>query len=275
MRYSSGLEPRSSQTFRKRLTFNIVGSPDWEGAKIDVHWEEGRPAVQLIPQIAVRGVFDKEFSFFNEYEFAKATDEEIGVQRASWFKIMAPNTQSFERMINLLAARVPNVRLYAMPVQNPLGGDGKIGVRVLGRIEAIIARAVAKIAFNYLTFICGSDFALSDCFNPLRSFVINGTGRWTDFVDVNERPILGSDSERWRQTAAHLLVLEWDPAGPMIIRFSPFNDLTYHIHAGNVHGKIWRRIDSGHGFDWRTRSIVRMGSISRSYAVGVKPNYAF
>lgn len=134
------------------------------------------------------------------------------------------------------------------------------------RIDRIIYRAFCKIVFNYLAYLQGKDFALSENFNEIRKFIRYGEGNSDDFFFVNQPPILENDRRFLRlgikETRGHLVVLEWNGMS-LQGRLSLFNLNTYRIRLCKNFAGLWTPIKTGHHFDVESWTVNPMFSISR------------
>ena len=67
-------------------------------------------------------------------------------------------------------------------------------------------------------------------------------------------------------TQGHIVVVEWY-GGTRAIRscVSLFNCMTYEIALCQNFNGLWRPIESGHLFDWESRSVVALASSRRSF----------
>lgn len=53
-----------------------------------------------------------------------------------------------------------------------------------------VFRAIAKIAFNYLAYFNSTSLVTQECFDPIRNFIIKGTGEWHQFMQIEKEPIV-------------------------------------------------------------------------------------
>jgi len=131
-------------------------------------------------------------------------------------------------------------------------------VAVHYRLDDIVFRTVAKIAFNYLAFVAGAEFCLLADFDAFRAFVRYGQGDWRTFLRLSTAPILFDERRLGvMQTQNHLLVVEWHPnvAVPMA-SVKLFNDIHYRLRFAQGMENVWRELRSGHAFDFQNRRIA-------------------
>ncbi len=137
----------------------------------------------------------------------------------------------------------------------------KVLIKITARIGLIIYRGIAKIAFNYLTYIERRDLALSEEFNGIRNFIRYGKGNSNDYFAVNQPPILYDDRRlkryNMRVTNGHLVTIEWRGLN-LISQVSIFNMNTYLVKLCSNYKTIWRPIASGHHFDVKTKEVSKL-----------------
>jgi hypothetical protein len=133
------------------------GTP-WGGAILVIRGDDGTGElfVDLTPQIGIRSLGSEEFRFFTDDEFVRSSDEELGIGSRSEFKIIGLGADGSERMIGLLKERVPALRIdRGMPSPPQSGAEVLVSVRAT--VNALLTRAIAKIAFNYMTHFTGNE----------------------------------------------------------------------------------------------------------------------
>ncbi|MFQ5911100.1 MAG: hypothetical protein ACE5IJ_10340, partial [Thermoplasmata archaeon] len=131
------------------------------------------------------------------------------------------------------------------------GEEGRVLAGGSPRIDAIIRRCVAKIAFNYMAWVGGADFACNADFDVTRSFIRHGAVTSYPVVLADQTPIRHPELPTWRGTRDHLITLNWSPTGYEIFgQVSIFNEITYRITLTKYFSGFWRDIQKGHRFDW-------------------------
>lgn len=268
-RYTHGLKSaREADEFvGRRVEFRIPPGTPWEGARLRLAaGTNGSGLVmQLIPQIGIRRELERLFRFFSEEEFREADDETLDVRQESKFRVLAPDGETLDRLNALVRSRVPKFRIDDHLPPPPITNGG-LDVEMIGTIDRIVARTVAKIAFNYASYQIGHAFVLDANFDPIRRFIRYDEGEWRSFVHVDGHPLLADETPHYRRTRGHLIVLEWKASTQWAVRarVSPFNELTYTIVL-SAHGPdLWQPIDQGHHFDWQSREISRLTMIPSS-----------
>ena len=130
-------------------------------------------------------------------------------------------------------------------------------------IDALAARAVAKIAYEYFVWVV-DDLAPrlvnADLLAPIREFVATGEGDWKKFVIPTNSPVLANETPTLRRTQGHLLTLDWDRrvGSPVIATVALFNDMVYKIRVCESPALIWEEIGLGHHFSIETKEVSKL-----------------
>jgi hypothetical protein len=217
--------------------------------------------VDLRAQVGVKRPADTEFRFFTDEEFPEAPDEQVGKERGSTFKIIGLGQSGSEEMVSMVRARIPGFRIDGSMPSPPADADGEITVTITAAVHGLLARSIAKIAFNYLSYVSGSNFVLDSAFNDIRRFIRYGEGNWRTFVSPRAQPIVENDRIWYGSIRAHLITIDW-PARGQIIESSAslFNETMYDVRLANRCSVLWRPIRSGHAFFWETGEIKKLVS---------------
>jgi hypothetical protein len=127
--------------------------------------------------------------------------------------------------------------------------------------DAIILRCVAKISFNYMTYVTSADFAIGHDFHGIRAFIREGRRPGYPLVVHRARPILADDTPSVRQTNGHLVTTNWTRDSRHIVgQLSLFNGPTYSVSLARNFSGLWLPLRSGHHFNLETRQINKLTS---------------
>ena len=126
-------------------------------------------------------------------------------------------------------------------------------------IDKTIARALSKIAFNYLASVLGREIVLRDDFDGIRQFIRHDIGNLKQFVFVNLPPILRDDqiAQKFdaKITQGHMICIE-KRNNAIISKVSLFNSYTYGVLlCPRYWGRIYFEIYSGHFFDFDSEVV--------------------
>jgi hypothetical protein len=154
-RLALGLKPaRYASEYRSRLVELTMppGSP-WEGARLAIGPSADGTGIviNLLPQIGVRREIEAHWTFLDEASFRAADGDLLGVgpdKRRVLFRVLANDAATSERLLSLVRERVPGFRIDGT-LPSPPVRDGQLDVQIIGTVDKVLARAIAKIAFNY------------------------------------------------------------------------------------------------------------------------------
>jgi len=249
----------------KGVAIRIPAGSEWAGAllRLIADPETDELKVDLRPQVGVKRPADAEIRFFTDEEFQKASDEQIGREKGSTFKIVGLGQSGSEAMISMVRARIPGFRMDGSMPPLPAGADGEMTVAITATVHGLLTRSIAKIAFNYLSYISGADFVLDPAFNEIRRFIRYGEGNWRTFVSSRARPIVMNDFIWYGSIRAHLITIDWPIRGEIIeSSVSLFNETMYDVILASRCSLLWRPIRYGHAFFWGSGEIKELVSTS-------------
>ena len=128
-----------------------------------------------------------------------------------------------------------------------------------GRIDHIIFRAIAKIAFNYLVFWQGSGFVQQPSFDAVRRYILKGENPDYMMIDVQETAILGDEPVVGSRRLGHLITTNWAQDGVSIVaQVALFNWVRYRVSLARDFTGERRDIRRGHFFDVANRQILEL-----------------
>jgi hypothetical protein len=137
--------------------------------------------------------------------------------------------------------------------------------QVESTIDSTIQRAVAKIAFNYLTHWEGAEFVRQSTFDTVRDFVRHGRRSSYPLVHVTNAAILHDERDSPERRLGHIITLNWATDGESIVaQLALFNTLKYSVSLARSFGGERRDIDRGSFFNIADRQIVALGRRSSS-----------
>jgi hypothetical protein len=264
LRFRFGQKPIAAlQEFRGRgVSVRLPPGSPWAGAILILiaDPETGELKLDLTPQIGVKRPADTGFRFFTVKEFQAAADEQIGKERGSAFKIIGLGQSGSEETISIVRERIPDLKIQgAMP--SPPIANGEVIAEITATINDLLARSIAKIAFNYLSYISGTSFVLDSAFNDIRRFIRYGGDSWRTFVRTRAEPIVVNDRIWYGSVRAHLITIDWPEREPTIVSsVFLFNETMYDVKLGSRPSLLWRPIRSGHAFFWETGEIKKLVS---------------
>jgi len=260
-RLERGLKPLEleNELRQQRVGYSIDVEGPWEGARLQLGVEDNELVVGLVPQVGFHKKAGGERRLFiTEEELATSDAWRDRVDPAGNLLVAAPSIEVRDRIIAKLKEKgISFTATMEMPA--PPTESGRVLTETAVKIDSVIRRAVAKIAFNYAAFTAGPVLLLDPAFDVTRRFIRFGDKPDYPLVVVDDVPILYDDMRTARQTSGHLITLEWAPCGrDAVSQVALFNWIRYRISVGRHFTGIWREIRSGHHFDHESRQIHQL-----------------
>lgn len=130
---------------------------------------------------------------------------------------------------------------------------------VNGRIDDIILRAIAKIAFNYLAYWERPDFVMHSGFDQIREFIRYGQKQEYPMVHIMEKPILADEPIVGERRLGHIVTVNWaEDKISIVSQVTLFNLMTYCIFLARNFCGEHRQITRGHFFNVHGQEIIDM-----------------
>lgn len=180
---------------------------DFKGAPVQLYHnaEMGRLVAKPRTGVAIHNADGEGFTHFSLEEIENGAWKERAVDWRRGIKIYGSN-QAVDRIRSILFEQ--GVRPTKFRPLEPPVSDIKVEQEFV--ITDLMRRAIAKIAFNYLTFRQGAEFALLKAFDPIRSFIRYGSeppsAAIHSTMDLPFRSALPPDQRpvlHWIEIAAH------------------------------------------------------------------------
>jgi hypothetical protein len=128
-------------------------------------------------------------------------------------------------------------------------------------IDQTILRAAAKIAFNYLTYCMGVEFALQKDFNHVRRFILSGDNANQIPIRPIDKSILADEVGSDKRRLGHIVTINWAGDKTMILaQVSLFNWIVYQIILTRNYQSEKPNLTKGHFFDVHNHTILELGS---------------
>ncbi len=136
---------------------------------------------------------------------------------------------------------------------------GEVRTEVQARFDDLLARAICKIAVNYLAKTQGAEFALRSEFDSVRQYVRYGTGKGGEFLTFDQATRFRNAAGKARDNVEHTLLLDWNGNRDELIgHVHLFGETRYAVRLCTRWNGIWREIKSGHLFDLESMEITEL-----------------
>ncbi len=259
------LPPRRKKKDRFKARRTIIQIPDeakfaeYRGARMAVDWRTRR--LRPLDQVLVRDDSGRMHSFTRD-EMSGADEGLFQNRPDGSIKIIGTSstaTRELSQMVLSKGARSASEPANLEPP--PASREPTVFLESEGFIDEPIWRAIAKIAFNYLSKIQGSAYVLDDKFDRIRAFIL-GEFKGRALVRLSKQPILADETLRLKTHDKHMVLFERQGYG-LRGRVSLFNSLTYDVMLCQNLGLIYS-IKSSHAFDPIGNDVYKLVGISRS-----------
>ncbi len=261
-----------------RVSFRIPADKPGAGVVVSpATTPDGSEIVLMLPpQVGVQREGETEFRYYTEEDLTRDGPSLLPAGTKAQLRLLAAKEDNtgLERLRELVRTLLPKFRVEGdLDLPPPERIDGQIIVEVRGTIDKLIARAIAKIAFNYMAKHAGTEFALDPCFDPIRRFIRydEGGNDWREFVRIISEPLLAEETGDLRVTRGHIVILGWCTLDTLQVRVSPYNSLAYEVTMTKAYPGLWRPLKVGHVFDWEHRIVHELQAVSNRILL---PGYA-
>lgn len=255
-RYRFGLKPKNIP-FYSRMSFRISGGHELEGLYVKPTYPKGgrENDIELEEQVEFFNIHINRYNAFLLPDIpTKSELERSGYDLTEHAVRIYGNTEEITTRLDRLGI-VLKTKVIAEQVIRP---DALIPVKVTGRIDRIIARAISKICFNYYTFVMkGKVFQLD--YDEIRSFIRYDLGRLDDHFLVSTKPLNVENLKTGvRIFLGHIIFVErkGDAIIGNISLFSSIVRLSYRITFCNKYSGLWFPIKNGSYFDVKNKVIA-------------------
>jgi len=257
-----------------RVTFRLDEQCEIQGALMRMKYDEQKGIVAIEPVKQV-GFLNKNTNKWEYFEFdnlqSRQSLEEKGfiVKGEKALKMLFLDSRDKDEIETILKSKGFNliINIEAQPL--PKIEEGKVKVEIQTTIDQIICRGIAKIAFNYLTYIYGKEFALDSNFDDIRKYIRYGEINDFRYVEIQKTPLLYFEkSFGKKETNGHLIYVDWDRANLAIYsRVALFNSVFYRVIFCRLFSGVYRPIKKGHHFNVESREITRLLSLPSNFYI--------
>lgn len=237
--------------FAKRVRIRLPGTASWGPLHLELLATPKGDGFKVVPIPQVRFVRKKGgFETITEGELAtddprSNTDLEVTQVALFW---SANDENANARLIKLLEMHGIGFHFEGVIAFPP--DLSEIDTEIHWIIDRSVARAVAKIAFNYVAVSSRTaDPSLPYCgeFDPIRNYIRGDVGRSSEFVQMARRADAGIEIPEKSESRQHRLATNWsrDVLGYVCL----FNFNEYIVRIAPTPQRLWVDIDKAHTYD--------------------------
>jgi hypothetical protein len=242
---------------RSRLAIKVAEG-QFKGAHVYLEYSQETDALMIRPikQIGFLKAGDSEYTYFSIDKIPNQLElDKQGFDLTSHKAVIAVGMSS-EEAKEILATKGIVLKSWG-DAESLEPTEIAWNVEVTASIDAILFRAIAKIAFNYFVYWEGADLARQAEFNTIRSFVRYGIQPSYRLVGILERPILADEAVVGPRRLGHLITFNWSGDHKSIVSMvSLLNLNTYSVSLSRDFAGDVQSLPKGHFFDTINRQIL-------------------
>ncbi len=240
----------------RNVSLTYSGPGDWHGVRFVFFNESGQIVLDLPPQLGIKER-DGKWVYFTLAEVKKLSKEFLSnFETKGQIQVFTKNPEEYAQIVEELGRLGINFskagELDNLELDKEFEGQADIRVHM----NNVIIRGISKIAFNYLAYCLGAEYALRQDFNNICSFICSGSEEFQPPFFPSNAPILFDEPEQGIRRLGHVIVLGWSRGHlDMKVKVSLFNDITYSVILCRSYVGIYHDIRHGHFFNLKTMSV--------------------
>jgi hypothetical protein len=238
----------------------VIAEGQSKGAQAIIRTDgNGKMRTEIPTQVGARRNPSEEFEWRLEKDLSVKWADSF--PKGSEFQLIGGESPAdSERLLRRWKEVCPTF-VYGDTIDSPVDGNGMILLHAEHQNSSVVLRCLCKIAFNYMAYTCGQQFALSSLFDSLRSFIRHDSGDPGDAegrVFVKNMPIIAQEIVNGqRVTDGHVLTIDCRPHDRVVeVQVALFNSFHYRIPMCRDYPG--HRFTRGHHFDVNTREASEM-----------------
>jgi len=271
MRYRYGLSAFAKPKWdsiphaRLRLRIDDPSFGEWNGALVDLippaDSKGINPDIVVLPQAAFykKGTKDRVFFPLDKLNKQRLSNAKLDLSGCFIIGNSDDDILKVKSAVAKLGISTKQIRELSPISSMPRFGQ-RIRVSVQTRIDAVILRAIAKIAFNYFAFIYGNQLALSSTFDQIREFIRYGSHQDSGLTTVKQGAFLARSGKNSRKLEGHVILIEWPNNLGMAVtcKVSLFNYLTFIVKLCRSFKLLVQQRLCGHYYDLASKRVKKL-----------------
>lgn len=269
LRYYYGLKSQAKlhELGLTRITFRLPETcGDLSGAKMRLDFDEEGTIARYLAQVRIRNKKEKKNEFLTIDEL-KRIAEDTAIYDLREMAIVGQLGPKHDLLQSKLQELLEDLGLPFIHGNVETSETEMIsGIQIIAIFDVIMQRAIAKIAFNYMSTILetvSQELIYADDFDTVRSFIRSGAVPEFEVVSISKRNLLRAD----QATHGHLVTLEAGRKSgrqKFIGHVALFNTLTWQVILADNYRGLHYDVDSAHYWDLERKLNMRI--------YGTKPN---
>jgi hypothetical protein len=257
--FKGGKSPDEYRSLGRRSSMTFwIDRGIFQGAQVVQHPIDGEMRVKPLPQVGLSVKGEAPIEWFR---LGSLPPKEIFI---ALFEAGRRHVQ-FLNVVDLAAAiselRAIGLEFEQAPASAELGPLGVARIEWRVTLDDRAARVLTKIALNYLTFLCGSEFALRTEFTPARRYARYGETMPMKNWRFEDSPLVNGSKDL---AAGHGLALSLHPGGPVGVQISFHNSRCHRVGLAQRCAVISNAEHVGHFFNCETWKVFRIEPDTRS-----------
>lgn len=231
---------------RRRVKI-VVAEGNYKGLYVELT-ENG--AIQLLPQVGLQKHND-EWDYFLPTKIEQIDKRKYSLAEDSLraFCLSDDEARAVFNRINIKFVMKGN-----LPA--PLKPGKEILCEIESKVDKIIRRSIAKIAFNFFSYFNYKNIILNDAFDEVREFVLNGENKIP--IQISNESVFADERNSNNRKLGHIIVLNKNRDGYLIAQVSLFNYLKYTVLLTKRFTDKNLMSDIGYYFDVGSKTIIEI-----------------
>jgi len=273
MRFRYGLQAFEADKWiyasRVRLVLDDPRLGDWNGAIVVVipprDASETNPEIIPIPQVAFTKMGENIWRNFPVEQIRSREDllaQDFDLTKCKLLGNSESDIEKAKGKLSQLGIDTTLLKELSDEKSNPAVLK-RLRVNVSSRIDAIILRSAAKIAFNYLAKMQGTEFIIRQQFDDIRDFIRYGKNRDKKLATAVPDCLLRNKRLPHKRIRAHVIIIRWaDQSFSRIIgQVSLFNYLTFNIVLCSFSPGIIRPLNCAHLYNLANNEVIELNRL--------------
>ncbi len=226
--------------------------------------ENSRLELHPLEQIGIKKRGSEEHDFFTFEKFPSADEivrEAYDLRDPKSIIVLSDRLDEATKLLNSIGI----VFAQGHSFSEDRSSTDNVLLEVTNNVNDTVRRAMAKIAFNYLSYWNAAEILLHNVFDPVRSYVLNGTKPQIPLVRFNDTPILADEPRQGYVREGHIVTVDWNDYHDAILsKLSLFNNLTYTVLLAVDLNELPIIVSKGNFWNIANMSVLELGVLPKT-----------